>query len=161
MFINSVTKAFPSRTTNTSSSFAGMSSETPCVRNWSIVPRIGGGDHCGDGNRSPSQTRSCCRRGRFHDCRNGWNGLTTRSRRWNWTQFVSPLIEAVHWEMKHGWNQSPDASTWSPQCVHEDGKKFDLNRNRQSKTPDPFDLPSVRSPGAKPGFDGSPVSNAR
>ncbi len=94
--------------TNTFSSSADTSSEMPYVQTWSIGLRTGGGDHCGDGNRSSSLIPGCFRRGRFPDCRNGWN-------------------------------QSPDAFTWSPQRVHEDGNKFDGNQNCPSKTPDPFD----------------------
>ncbi len=145
MFINSDTRAFRSRTTTTSSSFAAMSSETLCVRSWWIVLRIGGGDRCGDGGRSRSLIRNFCRRGRLHDCRNGWNELTIRSQRRNWTQFACPLSEAVRWEMMHGWNQSPHASTSSPPYVHADGNKFDHKRNRQSNRPSSFDSPLISS----------------
>ena len=129
-----------SRTTTTSLSFAATSSETPCERSRWIEPRIGVGDHCGDGNRSPSRIQNCCCRGRLHGCRTGWNGLTIRSQTQNWTQFACPLSEAVHWEMMSGWNQSPHASTSSQPSVLADGNKLNHNRNRQSKTPDPFDF---------------------
>ena len=137
---NSDTTAFRSRTTTTSLSFAATLSETPCARRWWIALRIGVGDDCDDGNRSPSLIQSCCRRGRFPDCRNGWHGLTIRSQRRNWTQFACPLSEAVHWEMLTGWNQSPHASTSSQPYVRADGNNCDQKSMCQSKTPDPFDL---------------------
>ena len=143
MFINSDTRAFRSRTMTTSSSFAATLSETPCEQSWWIALRTGVGDHCGDGNRSPSLIQSCCRRGRFPDRGNGWNGLTIRSQRRNWTPFACPLSEAVHWGMMSGWNQSPHASTLSQSSVRADGNNFDQKWIGQSKKPEPFDSRGV------------------
>ncbi len=140
MFISSDTRAFRSRTITISSSFADMRSEMPCEQTWSIAPRIGVGVLCGDGVSSRNPIQTFCRCGRFHDYRTGWNESTNHSRSRNWTRFVSPRIEAVHWATKRGWNRSPDGSILNPPSVPEGGQVSVSLTTNQSKRPDPFDV---------------------
>lgn len=76
IFTNSGTRAFRSRLTTIFSSCADMLSATRCVPGWFGVPKIGVGDRCGGGCRSPSQNLGCCPHGQGRDCRAGWNALT-------------------------------------------------------------------------------------
>lgn len=141
MFINSDTRAFPSRTTNTSSPFAATSSQTPSEQNSWIARKTGAGDHCGDNCRNPNLIQSCCRRGRFHDYQNGWNESTIRSQERTSTQFACPLSEAVHLAMMSGWNPSQLASISSTPYAHADDNKFEQRTVCRSKTPDPLQVP--------------------